>query len=265
MKVLRQLPTIFGRFFAGMMRGVGPPAVATVLLLSMWEVGFRITEGLGFASPAQVFTALAELSATGRLWGSLSETVLASVAGLGLGLLIALAVGFAVASSSFLWRSSMASVNFLRVIPSVALIPLFLVSLGNSLLMTLSLTAAVSSFKLFVFVSRGVRDAPAGLRDTTTVLRLGPLRRGLFVFLPSAAASVMLGLRLTVARAYGVVVLVGLTTSGQGLGGELIRSKNAANTPEVFAYALIAGLVGMAFFYGFSRLDRVLVFWRQES
>lgn len=247
-----------------MIRAVGPPLIAIVLLFSMWEAGFRTTNGLGFASPAQVFVALLELSTTGRLWGPLAETVLASLAGLGLGLFIALAVGLTVSSSSFLTRSSTATLNFLRVIPSVALIPLFLVSLGNSLLMTLSLTAAVSSFKLVVFVSRGVLDTPSGLRDTTSVLRMGPLQRGLFVLLPATAANVMMGLRLTVARAYGVVVLVGLATSGQGLGGELIRSKNAANTPEVFAYALIAGVVGMAFFYGFSKVERFLVFWRRD-
>jgi len=127
------------------------------------------------------------------------------------------------------------------------------------------LTAAVSSFKLIVFVVRGVQDFSPTMKDMADVMSLGILKRAVLLHVPSAAKSIMTGLRLTIARAYGAVVVVGLTTSGPGIGGELMRSKTAVNTPEVFAYALVAGLIGMAFFSAFSLLDRKLIFWTSTS
>ena len=243
----------------------GPVTVALCGLALLWQWGYLITGGVGFASPLQAGRSIFRLTTTTQFWVSLMETVVLSVGGLSLGLVAAILAGLLVGSSSFIATSSRGSINFLRAIPSVALIPLFIVSLGNSAWMVISLTALVSSFKLVVYVVRGVWDVAPTINEMTRVMRVSPVKRSLLVHLPAAAESIVMGLRLTVARAYGSVVVVGLTTSGPGIGGDMMRAKTAVNTPDLLAYAFIAGLIGTIFFLIFMSLEKKTLFWKFTS
>ena len=241
------------------------PLISLAIIVAGWELGFRITEGIGFPSFFDVISSLGALAVSAQFWFALWETLWLSVAGLILGLVIAVALGLAVGPHAFLIRSSLPTVNFLRVIPSIVLIPLFIVSWGNSLGMVLALTATVSSFKLIPFVIRGIHDTLPTLRESAHLLGLSRSQAAISLFLPAAAATIMTGIRLTIARAYSAVVLVGLTTTGPGLGGQLIRAKISLNTAEVFAYSLIAGVVGVAFFFAFSWLEKKVIFWSRAT
>jgi ABC-type nitrate/sulfonate/bicarbonate transport system permease component len=242
-----------------------PPAIAVASVLFLWQLGVVVTGGIGFASPLEVLNSLSRFVVTPRFWTALFDTVGLTLVGLSLGLIIALVIGLLLGANRILSRSSRATMNFFRVIPSVVLIPLFLVSLGNSAAMVIWLTALVSSFKLVVFVIRGVSEEVPRLDEGARILGIHPAKRAVLLHIPAATETIMTGLRLTIARAYGAVVVVGLTTSGPGLGDELMRAKTAVNTPDVFAYAIVAGIIGTVFFFAFSWLDRRLVFWRRAT
>lgn len=248
-----------------MARKVSLPFLSLAVILLVWGGGVAVTGGVGFAGPVEVFYSFTRFAVSGAFWGALLDTVVLSLVGLMLGLVIAVVIGVIFGSNDFLGRSAVPTLNFLRVMPSVVLIPLFLVSVGNSAAMVILLTAMVSSFKLVVFVIRGVAEATPRLNEGARILGVSPVTAAFVLRIPAAAEAIMTGLRLTIARAYGAVVVVGLTTSGPGIGGELMRAKTAVNVPDVFAYAVVAGLVGTGFFFMFSWLDRKVVFWRRAQ
>lgn len=237
------------------------PLLSLAAVIGLWEVGYVITGGIGFPSFLDMISVLAALSVTAALWSALATTIVLTVGGLFLGLGVALIVGVVVGQKPFLTTSSLPTINFLRVIPSIVLMPLFLISWGNSLQMIIYLTATVSSFKLIPFVTRGVHDTLPPLRETAAVMRLSWITASMRLYIPAALPSVLTGVRLTVARAYSAVVIVGLTTTGPGIGGQLVRAKMALNTPEVFAYSMVAGIVGVSLFYLFLNLEKLIVFW----
>jgi ABC-type nitrate/sulfonate/bicarbonate transport system permease component len=237
-------------------------AVSSLIIgAALWQLAWFVTGGLGFSSLSNTLSQLAQLVQSTVFWMSLGDTVFLTAVGLFLGLILALLVGVGIGGSPLLDKTTRGTLNFLRSIPSIILLPLFMASMGSFFAMVIYLVAAVVAFKLVVFVIRGVRDADAGLRDSTKILGLNRLERVFFLFVPSAAILVTTGLRLSATRAYGTVVLAGVLAGTPGIGAQIGLARLSSDPAPILAYALVAGVIGVVFFSVFSAIERFAAHW----
>lgn len=236
--------------------------ITVALSLVFWEFFAFSTGGIGFAHALEVLSALGKVLLSISFWPSFGMTIMMTMVGLGLGVIVAIVVGLPLGASRFVEQSSRGTLNFARSIPSIALLPLLMASLGSSLGIVLVLTTVLVGLKMVIFVIRGLRDVDKAALDYAAVMHLSPVARTLFVLLPSASAIIVTGVRLSVNRAYGAVILAGFFGGTPGLGRDITLSRINGDPAVVLAYVVIAALLGVFFFWGFARLERSFVSWR---
>ena len=139
-----------------------------------------------------VLLELGEQFGLAGFWVAVGETMRAWA----LGLLIAVVPAACWAWSSartFLRRFTNSTIEFLRPIPSVALIPLAVLLFGVQIESALMLIVYACFWQVLIQVLYGVADVDTVAQDTARTYGLGPLARVRYVMLPTALPYVMTG------------------------------------------------------------------------
>ena len=167
------------------------------LLLALWQA-LVWTGALDYEylpAPTAVAAAVARVTVSGELPGALTHTLLvvllgwlaAAALGIGLGLLLGLSDGA--------WRWSMASLEAIRALPPICLVPVALLAFGFSMRMELTIIVYASAWPVMVNTIDGARDVRPELLQVARMLRLSRAETIRRIILP-AARPLMVGLRL---------------------------------------------------------------------
>lgn len=198
---------------------------------------------------------LAHVAGTLAAWGI----------GLSLAAIVAISLGAVLGSSRRSHRAAIATVELLRPIPSVALIPPAILLLGRGLDMKVVLIAYAAAWPILVNTITGVRSLDPVARDTARAYGLGRLEILWRVSVPSAAPFAFTGLRISAAIALIVAISAELIAGG-GLGlGTWMLGVSQAGVPRELVYAgiVVSGLIGLAINVVLLRVDRRLFGWHR--
>jgi ABC-type nitrate/sulfonate/bicarbonate transport system permease component len=229
-------------------------------LVGVWELLVRsgVLEFQFLPAPSAIAGGAQDLLASGDLIPNVAHTVrvtilgwlLASAMGIGLGLLLGL--------SETSWRWSMASIEVMRAIPPVSLVPAALLIFGFSIRMELTIIIFVSAWPVLVNTIDGVRGVRPELLDLARMLRLSRRTRITKIVLPAATSSIIVGLRLGLSLSLVLAVVAEMIGNPSGLGNALVSTQQALQPDAMFAYVFAIGLLGVglntAFGYLASRL-----------
>lgn len=207
------------------------------------------------------------LPASAEFRGDVLATLTAWSAGLGLAILIAVPLGLVLGSFRFAFEASSAVVEFLRPIPSVALIPLAILIFGQNTDMKIALAVYASIWPIFFNTVYGVRDVEPVAKETAKSFRLGPTATLFRISLPHAAPFIATGVRISAAIALIVTISAELLAgSATGLGAFILRvSSGGGEMVVVFAATIIAGLLGMLINGLLVALERRLFAWKIDG
>jgi ABC-type nitrate/sulfonate/bicarbonate transport system permease component len=220
-----------------------------------------------FPSMAATLTALGHQLTGAALWLAVRDTLVAWVLGMLLGGGCAILAGTLLGLSRFAYRSAIPVIEFFKTIPVIAILPLALLVFGATLTMKFALIAFGVFWPLAIQVSYGVRAIERTTLDTATALQLRGLRRFFVVILPSAAPYIATGLRVSAAVALILDVVAELIGGGSGVGLQILTAENSGPTayPVMYAYILVAGLLGAALAGGFTLAERRLLHWHETQ
>ncbi|MDF5752692.1 ABC transporter permease subunit [Spongiactinospora sp. TRM90649] len=176
-----------------------------------------------------------------------ADTVTAWAIGLVIATAAAVLLGVLLGSVPFLSRAGGVLVEFLRPIPSVALIPPAILLSGSETEMKVSLVCYAAIWPILLNTIYALRDVDPLAKDALRAFGFGPLSVLWRVSLPSAAPFVATGVR--VSAGIGLVVVIGAELFGggeSGIGIVLIRARSGGGAGEVtLAVALWAGTFGL--------------------
>jgi ABC-type nitrate/sulfonate/bicarbonate transport system permease component len=241
--------------------------VGVLLALAAMEVVSRtgLLPGRWFPAATQTLRALADEASTAELWRAVGQTLTGAGLGLGLAALIAVPSGVLIGLSQPLYQLTRALVEFLRPVPSVALIPLAVLLYGTDLGSKLLLVCYAATWPLLVNTVYGVRDTDPVALETARAYGLGRLARVWHVTVPSALPYLFTGLRLSASVALILAVTAELVIGSPGL-GQLIAQVQAASDAVPLTYALIAvsGLLGLAVNVLTRGAERYLLRWHSS-
>jgi ABC-type nitrate/sulfonate/bicarbonate transport system permease component len=146
-------------------------------------------------------------------------------------------------------------------------LPIGLVLWGATLTMKFALVAFAVFWPLAIQVCYGVRSVDPVARDTASVLRLRGPRKFALVIMPSAAAYIATGLRVAVAVALIVDIIAELIGGGSGVGVRILLAENAGPSayPIMYAYIVVAGLLGVLLAGAFSIAERYVLHWHESQ
>jgi ABC-type nitrate/sulfonate/bicarbonate transport system permease component len=176
---------------------------------------------------------------------ALADTLQTWLLGLTIAVVAGVVVGVVIGLAPLLRELTASTIEFLRPIPSVALIPGVIVLLGTGMASTLVLVVYASFWQVLVQVLYGVADVDPVARDTARSYRLGVLRRIRSVVWPTALPYVMTGIRLAAAVALILTITGELIIGTPGLGNKINIAYSSGAVGSMYALIVVTGLIGV--------------------
>ena len=218
-----------------------------------------------FPSVAEIGATLVELAGTTRLWAALGDTLISAGIGLLIAIVLATVVGVVAGMYELVYRSIRVVVEFLRPIPSVALVPLVVLAYGTGRASALFLVAFACFWPLLVHTIYGIRDIDPVVRDTARVFRISWYRSFFRVTVPSAAPYILTGIRISVSIAMILAITAEIVIGMPGLGRQITLAQQNGALAEMYAFIMVTGIVG----YGINRtimyLEKRTLSWHESQ
>ncbi|UUN25454.1 ABC transporter permease [Streptomyces sp. FIT100] len=240
-------------------RTVGP-----LLLLVLWQLssstGLLPAETL--ASPGTVARAAGGLIADGTLPNAMGV----SLQRVAVGLLLGGAIGIGLALVSGLSRLGEdlvdATVQMLRTVPWVGLIPLFIIWLGIGEAPKVALIALGVAFHLYLNLYAGIRGVDEQLIEAGQSLGLGRWGLVRHVVLPGALPGAMTGLRYSLATAWLALVFGESINADAGIGFLMNQAREFFRTDVIVVCLVVYAFLGLLADAVVRTLERLLLQWR---
>ncbi len=199
-----------------------------------------------YAPPSsRIVAALADEAGQARFWTAVLETLRSWATGLAIAVAAGVALGVLIGSVPVLREATASTIEFLRPIPSVALIPLVVV-LYNPVRSTLVLVVYAAFWQVLVQVLHGVADVDPVARDTAHAYRFGRWTRVRYLVWPTALPYAVTGVRLAASVALILAVTGELIIGAPGLGQEIAVAQASDSVPQMYALVVTTGLIGLA-------------------
>jgi ABC-type nitrate/sulfonate/bicarbonate transport system permease component len=194
-------------------------------------------------------------------WLAVKDTLQMAIIGLVISVTIAIPLGIALGLSKFAFLSSRFTLNFLRVIPGIVVVPLATLVLGPTMEMGIFVVAWPILFVVAVQTAYGVRDADPVLIETLKCYRQGVLGQIRYARLPAAAPQIAYGLRIAVIISFLAAVTAGIIGGAPGMGREMMYAQLNGQTTLTFAIVLQLGFLGMLVSFVVEWAQPKLIFW----
>jgi NitT/TauT family transport system permease protein len=223
-------------------------AILPVLFLLTWEVAMRATgiQSDSLAPPSQIGVAFWNATVDGTIPTRTYETLRAALTGLAIGGGAALVLSIALGLVPPLARLMRFSIEVLRPIPPVALIPVGILVLGFGYPMEFSLVAFAAFWPVLIFGYAAIIGIEPQLLEVSRVLRLGPVGRVTKIVLPAALPRYFVAFRLSAAVSLIIAVTTEVAANPIGVGHELMTAAQSLHPDTMFALVLWIGVVGWA-------------------
>jgi ABC-type nitrate/sulfonate/bicarbonate transport system permease component len=202
---------------------------------------------------------------TGSFWAAFLQTARGWAIGLGLATLLAVPIGFVLGLSDLAGRAFRVPVEFLRPIPSAALIPLLFLTLGPTLESEVFLAAFGAFWPILVQTMYGVRDVDPVAIDTARSFGVPTRERLWRITLPSAVPYIATGMRIASAVALILAFTAELFMGTPGLGKLLNYAQSYGLTTQLYALALATGVLGVCTHVLFTAAERRALRWHPSQ
>jgi ABC-type nitrate/sulfonate/bicarbonate transport system permease component len=246
---------------------VALPAVGVAVALAAFEIAPRVgvLPRSSFPPVSEIFATLADLGTTGELWQAVRDTLDAWARAIVIATLIAVPLGLAIGSSPVGALLSRLTIEFLRPIPSVALIPILVLVYGTQPSLKVALGVFGATFPLLFQAMYGIADVDPVAKETARSFGMGWLTRLRRIVLPSCAPYLATGLRISASVALILVVTGEFIVGVPGIGREVLVAYSSGAFDIMYAYIVTAGLLGLAVNLCFHAAERRVLFWHPSQ
>ena len=231
--------------------------------VALW--GGVVTLGkIGLPSPAQVLMRAVETIRSGQLLADLLSSLGRVVAGFALGVALAIPVGFLMGWYPTARGLIEPFVQFFRMIPPLAVIPLAIVTMGIGeapKVFVIFLAAFLSSV---IATFQGVINVDKTLINAARVLGAGDGTIFRRVIIPASTPFILVGMRIGLGSAWATVVAAELIAAQSGLGFRMQQAELYYDLPTIFVSLITIGVLGLAMDRMLLALETRLTRWQER-
>jgi ABC-type nitrate/sulfonate/bicarbonate transport system permease component len=217
--------------------------VTALVALEIWARAIHLQSD-SLAPPSAVAAALVGAFQDGSILIATRDTLVSAFAGLSIGGAIGLAFGIALGIFHVFDRLMEVTIEAIRPIPSIALLPIALIALGFGYRMEIVIVAFACIWPVLVLSRAAVGGIEPRLMEVSRALRLSPADRVRKIIIPAALPRIFLAFRLAAGIALIVAVTVEIAINPIGLGAAIMTAQQALRPELMLAYLLWIGIVG---------------------
>jgi ABC-type nitrate/sulfonate/bicarbonate transport system permease component len=148
----------------------------------------------------------------------------------------------------------MASLEAVRAMPPICLVPVALLLFGFSVRMELTIIVYASAWPVMLNTIDGVRGVRPEVLEVARMLRLSRLQTLRKIVVPAALPLTIVGLRLALSFALVLAIVAEVAGNPSGLGNAIVSAQQALRPDEMFAYVLAIGALGVTLNAAFNLL-----------
>ena len=222
------------------------PWLVPLLLVAVWQAasarGWLSTRVL--PAPLDVLQAAWTLAESGELWTHVKVSAARALSGLaiggGLGLLLGLLTG------SLRWAETLldSTIQMVRNIPALALIPLVILWFGIDESAKLFLIAVSVFFPIYLNTYHGIRNVDPGLVEMGRTYGLTRWQLYRDIILPGALSSILVGLRFSLGLMWVILIVAETISAQSGIGYLTMNAREFLQTDIVLVGILLYALLG---------------------
>ncbi|WP_333931135.1 MULTISPECIES: ABC transporter permease [unclassified Bradyrhizobium] len=194
----------------------------------------------------------------GSLLRASIDTLAAAFGGLGAGGAAGLLAGVVLGMARPIDRLLEVTLESLRPIPPIALLPIALIVLGFGYRMEICVVAFACFWPVMILSRTAVRSIEPRLVEVARVLELSYLAKIIKIVLPASLSTIFLAFRLAAGVALIVSVTVEITINPIGLGAGIMTAQQALRPDLMLAYLVWIGLIGYVLNDGLFAAQRLL-------
>ncbi len=236
---------------------------APFIILLVWEglarTGFVTPQVL--PAPSKVLTTAWKLAVSGTLLEDLGTSLLRAAIGFAIGGFIAFSLGILVGFSRLAEALVDRTVQMVRAIPFLALLPLVIVWFGVGEGQKIFLVALGVAFPIYINTTLGIRQVDPKLLELGRVQGLSNWQMIRRIILPGALPSILTGVRYALATAWLALVVAETIGAQSGIGFLAMDAREFLRTDVVVLTIVIYALIGVAADSIARALERRLLAW----
>jgi NitT/TauT family transport system permease protein len=246
-------------------RALAAGSFVCVLALWAWLSHRDFVNPVFVPTPASVWEAARAILADENLWLDVKTSFLRVSAGFLLAAALGVPLGILMGSFKVFEGLLQPVTEFVRYIPVPALIPIFMVLFGIDELSKIMLIWLGTFFQLVLMVADETRRVPYELLQVSYTL--GARRREVLrlVMWRAARPGIFDALRLCNGWAWTYLVVAELVAANEGLGYRVLKFSRFLQTPKIWVYLLLLGVIGLGLDMLFRVANRRLFHWAETG
>jgi NitT/TauT family transport system permease protein len=237
-------------------------SASVVAFLLLWEWAARAPISFNFPSPWATLTALLALLGSGPLLAATLTSLQSLLLGMGAAVVVGVPLGLVMGVVGTVGRVARVYLDLLIAMPTAALIPLVILSVGINVASSAVIVFVFSAPFVTLNAYGGVRDVRPGLVEMARAFDASWGQLFLRVVLPSALPMILAGIRYGLSRAFVGLIVAELLLSPFGLGRLIMTARSMFEHDRMFATVLWTLLLAGAALAALARLEARLLRWR---
>lgn len=238
--------------------------IVPVLLVIVWEAAsyFKLISPMLLPAPSVIAAQFVYLIQTGEFF----EHVAISAYRAGLGFVIGSAAGLLLGLFTGLGKLAEKtldpSLQMLRTIPLLSLIPLFILWFGVGEFSKILMISLGAFFPVYVNTFLGIRNVELKLFEVSKILEYSRLQLLTKLIIPAALPNILLGIRLSLGVAWLVLVVAEMMGASAGIGYMIQDARAYTQTDKVFVGIILFAVIGKLSDSVTKLLERRWLGWR---
>lgn len=192
----------------------------------------------------------------GTLLRATGFTLLSAAVGLLIGGVAGVLAGIVLGLSKGISHAMSLTVELLRPLPSIALVPLATLIFGLGLKMEILVVAFATFWPMLVMTQSAIRQVDGRLLEVARMLRFGFLQRVWKFVVPSIVPRLFVALRVGAGLALVVAVTVEVVGNTLGLGYGLVLSQQNMQPGITLGWLFWVGALGFSVNFGLAWIER---------
>jgi len=238
---------------------IGPSAL---LLVWFFVTVTKIVDPFFLPSPVNVGEKLTQMLFTSEIYGHLFKTFYRMMVGYLLAVGIGVPLGIILGYWEKVYESVEFIIDFFRSFPATAMFPLFMLAFGLGDGSKIALVVFGCSLLILVNTTYGVHGCSRTRKMVAETMKASEAYIMAKVVLPESLPQIAAGMRLALSLSLIIIVVLEMFIgTTKGLGFLIYNAHMTYQIPDMYAYIVLAGLIGYFINQGFVKMEEKIIHW----
>ena len=241
------------------------PWLVVLAMFVFWELFVRVfrIEQFVLPAPSAIFAALWQWR--GIILENSWQTLMTTLVGFGLAIVVGGLGGIALGSSAVVYESFYPALIGFNSVPKVAVIPILIIWFGIGTIPAIITAFLLAFFPILVNVATGIATVEPELRDVLRALGASKRQVIMKVGLPRSMPYFFASLKIAMTVAFVGSIVAETVAANKGIGYLMLLASSRFEVPLAFAGLIVTGVMGVAMYAVSAAIERRMTGWATRS